>query len=293
MSFAEELKEELAQIRIKKKCCRRAMLAGLLCRAQVEEGHAVTVRYRSEAVAELACSLVHAQFGKVAVCSSVGSCGRVYWDVRFSSTAAVALMQERFGTAEWERSEASCEGCAATFLRGLFLSVGTVNNPHKSFHLEFLLPDEACAQWVTEFLSDGGYAPRKIKRAGGIGVYFKDSGVIEDLIARMGAHHMIFEIINSRIEREIRNNENRATNCVAKNIEKTVSAAARQVEAIDHLYESGKMDRLPEPLQQTAALRYQHPDATLDELVAMHSPMISKSGLNHRLQRLLEEAEAL
>ncbi len=292
MSFADELKEELAQIRIKKKCCRQAMLAGLLCRAQAEEANVVTVRYRNEAVAELLCSLVHAQFGKTAVCNSSGSCGRVYWDVRFSSSAAVALMREHV-CAEALDDGASCEGCSAAFLRGLFLAVGTVNDPHKSFHLEFLLPDETCTQRVTHFFAGIGYHPRKIKRPGGIGIYFKDSGVIEDLVARMGAHNMIFEIINSRIEREIRNNENRATNCVAKNIEKTVSAAAKQVEAIDALYESGKMERLPETLQQTAALRYRHPDATLDELVAMHSPMISKSGLNHRLQRLLEESENL
>lgn len=290
MSFAEELKEELAQIRIKKKCCRQAMLAGLLCRAQAGEGNVITVRYRNEAVAELLCSLVHAQFGKAAVCNSFGSCGRVYWDVRFSSSAAAALVREPLCTGTLD-AEAPCEGCGAAFLRGLFLSVGTVNDPHKSFHLEFLLSDEACARQVTDFFASGGYTPRKVKRSGGIGIYFKDSGVIEDLIARMGAHNMIFEIINNRIEREIRNNENRATNCVAKNIEKTVSAAARQVEAIDALYQSGKMERLPESLQQTAALRYRHPDATLDELVALHSPPISKSGLNHRLQKLLAESE--
>ncbi len=292
MSFSEELKEELAQIRIKKKCCRRAMLSGLLCQAQADDQNGITVRYRSEAVAELVCSLVHAQFGKTAVCSYFGSCGRVYWDVSFSSSAAVALIQSRSFEGEGEK-DAPCESCAASFLRGLFLAVGTVNDPHKGFHLEFLLPDEDNAHRVTGFFTDIGYTPRKITRPKGIGIYFKDSGAIEDLIALMGAHNMIFEIINSRIEREIRNNENRATNCVAKNIEKTISAATKQMEAIDALYESGKMARLPEPLQQTAALRYQHPDATLDELVALHSPLISKSGLNHRLQRLLAEAEDL
>lgn len=292
MSFAEELKEELSQIRIKKKCCRRAMLSGLLCSACADEQNSITVRYRSEAVAELVCSLVHAQFGKTAVCSYYGICGHVYWDVSFSSSAALALMRTRSFEGNGEK-DAPCESCTAAFLRGLFLAVGTVNDPHKSFHLEFLLPDEEYARRVTDFLSDLGYTPRQIKRPKGIGVYFKDSGAIEDLIALMGAHNMIFEIINTRIEREIRNNENRATNCVAKNIEKTISAATKQMEAIDALYESGKMARLPEALQQTAALRYQHPDATLDELVAMHSPLISKSGLNHRLQRLLAEAEDL
>ena len=104
---------------------------------------------------------------------------------------------------------------------------------------------------------------------------------------------MLFRSINSRIERDIRNNENRATNCVAKNIEKTVSAATRQMESINRLMETGRMDSLPESLQQTARVRYQNPDATLDELALRHEPPISKSGLNHRLKKLLDEAENL
>ena len=112
-------------------------------------------------------------------------------------------------------------------------------------------------------------------------------------MALMGAQHTIFEIINSRIERDIRNNENRATNCVAKNIEKTISAATRQIEAINLLMEHGKLERLPESLRATEMARYRNPDATLDELVRLHEPPISKSGLNHRLAKLVAEAEEL
>jgi DNA-binding protein WhiA len=109
----------------------------------------------------------------------------------------------------------------------------------------------------------------------------------------MGAQHTVFEIMNSRIEREIRNNENRATNCVAKNIEKTISAAQRQIEAINLLMERNRLETLPEPLRVTAMVRYRNPDATLDELARMHEPTISKSGLNHRLQKILDAAEDL
>ena len=91
----------------------------------------------------------------------------------------------------------------------------------------------------------------------------------------------------------MRNNENRATNCVAKNIEKTISAATRQMEAIDKLMEVGRLEALPESLRTTAMVRYRNPDATLDELVRLHEPPISKSGLNHRLKKLLDEAEDL
>ena len=103
----------------------------------------------------------------------------------------------------------------------------------------------------------------------------------------------MFAIINNRIARDIRNNENRATNCVAKNIEKSISAATRQVEAINKILEHNRLDTLPESLRVTALLRYRNPDATLDELVLLHVPPISKSGLNHRLQKLQEIAEDL
>ena len=109
----------------------------------------------------------------------------------------------------------------------------------------------------------------------------------------MGAQHTVFEIMNSRIEREIRNNENRATNCVAKNIEKTISAAQRQIEAINLLMEHNRLDTLPEPLRVTAMVRYHNPDATLDELVYRHDPPISKSGLNHRLKKIQDAADEL
>ena len=109
----------------------------------------------------------------------------------------------------------------------------------------------------------------------------------------MGSQSKVFSIINSRIAREIRNNENRATNCVTKNIEKSISAATRQMEAIGALMERGKLEALPEGLRVSAMVRYRNPDATLDELVAIHEPPISKSGLNHRLAKLIELAEDL
>ena len=177
-------------------------------------------------------------------------------------------------------------------MRGVFLALGTVNDPHKSFHLEFKIPT-ARAERFLSFLDDMGYPPRSIRREGHVGVYYKDSSSIEELITLMGAGQILFEIINSRIERDIRNNENRATNCVARNIEKTIAAATRQMEAINRLMETGRLESLPEGLQQTARLRYANPDASLDELVSLHIPSISKSGLNHRLKKIMDAADEL
>lgn len=295
MSFADEVREELCELPIKKPCCRKALTAGLLMGAKEGSNKQITVRYRCEEVATLASAMIRQQYGKAPDSEMTGKCGHRYYDLFFTSPAVHKLLGQ-LASPETDAQTVlrfSCDGCHAAYLRGVFLATGTVNDPHKSFHLEFLMPDSGRADFLSGFFEGIGYPAGRIKRAGGIGVYFKDGASVEDLVGMMGSQHTVFEIINSRIERDIRNNENRATNCVAKNIEKTISAATRQMEAINALMEAGKLESLPEPLYNTAMVRYRNPDATLDELVALHDPPISKSGLNHRLKKLLDEAESL
>ncbi len=295
MSFADLVRDELCELPVKPPCCRHALTAGLLLCAHENAQRQITVRYKQEPVATVASAMIRAQYGKAPESAMTGKCGHRYYDLTFSSPACRKLLS-RLHTENVDIEETlgfSCEGCRSAFLRGVFLACGTVNDPHKSFHLEFSLPDATLAEGLSRFLSFLGYEARLVTRDSGTGVYYKGSGYVEELVALMGAQHVIFEIINSRIERDIRNNENRATNCVAKNIEKTISAATRQLEAIGRLMEKGKLDRLPEALRITALVRYRNPDATLDELVILHDPPISKSGLNHRLKKLLEAAEDL
>ena len=293
MSFADEVREELCELPVKKNCCRQALASGLLLGAETRTGKEIAVRYRHETVATMASSVIRQQYGKSPDSVMTGACGHRFYDLTFVSPAVHRLLLQTRAedAAASDVLRFSCDACQTAFLRGAFLALGTVNDPHKSFHLEFLLPDEARAAFFLRFLDTLGYSARRIKRQNGVGVYLKDGGSVEDLVGMMGAQHTVFEIINSRIERDIRNNENRATNCVAKNIEKTISAATRQMEAINRLMETGRLDSLPESLRNTAMLRYRNPDATLDELVALHEPPISKSGLNHRLKKLLDEAE--
>lgn len=291
MSFAEAVREELAELPIKRPCCRHALTAGLLLGARENENKQITVRYSSEIVATLASAMIRAQYNCVPDSEMTGRCGHRYYDLSFRSPACRKyLAQIREGD---DALRFACPDCRASFLRGAFLACGTVNDPHRSFHFEFLIPDERVASTLASVLCDAGYPPRRTARTSNFGLYYKDGGTVEELVGLMGSQHVVFEIINSRIEREIRNNENRATNCVAKNIEKSISAAARQIEAIGALIERGRLGQLPEGLQITAMTRYRHPDATLDELVALHDPPISKSGLNHRLRKLLEAAEDL
>ena len=107
----------------------------------------------------------------------------------------------------------------------------------------------------------------------------------------LGATNAAFELMNCKIERTIRNEENRATNCVARNISRSVEASRRQIEEIETLVTSGRIDTLPYDLKVTARLRLENPESSLTELALMHVPPISKSGLNHRLQKLSNESK--
>ncbi len=288
MSFADQVREELCELPIKNACCRRALCEGLLLCAELGSGKLLTVRYKQEVVATLASAQIHLNYAKAPDSEMRGACGHRYYDLSFSAPAAYRCLS---AIGRGELPEFACEGCRNAFLRGAFLATGSINDPQKSFHLEFSLPREPLADALAAHLQSLDYPPRRVRRGDKLGLYYKDSGSVEELVALMGAQHTIFDIINNRIEREIRNNENRATNCVAKNIEKSIAAATAQMEAIGALMEHGRLEGLDEALRESARLRYDNPDASLDELAAMHTHPITKSGLNHRLSKLLELAE--
>lgn len=289
MSFADEVRAELYELPVKKNCCRRALAAGLLLDAQTD-GRIVSARFPSRAVSEHAACVLRAQFGHAAeITETVLPHGaRV---LTFASPAAVKLLRTMQQPDAAERLTGGCDTCPGSFLHGAFLSSGTVNDPHRSLHLEFLLRVPAHAPLAEAVLSSCGYPPRTVTREAGIGLYYKDGASVEDLITLCGAGRVAMELMNIRFERQLRGEENRATNCLTRNISKTVSAAVRQTEAIRALQKSGRLSQLPDGVRQTAGLRLQNPEASLEELRALHDPPITKSGLNHRLNRLLEEAE--
>lgn len=290
MSFADEVRDELYEGIPKKPCCRRALAAGLLLGAEAED-KTVTARFPSEACTDYAEEVFRAQFGR-GLTFARQPLPRGSRLAVFSSPAAVKLlhvMREQSDASE--RLTGGCEGCPSAFLHGAFLSAGTVNDPHRSIHLEFFLRVPAYLPLVTAVLAECGYPPRTVARENGTGLYYKDGTSVEDLLTLCGAGRVAMELMNVRFERQLRGEENRATNCLTKNISKTVTAAMRQVDAIRVLRRSGRLSGLPAGVQETAALREENPEISLEELCALHNPPITKSGLNHRLKRLLEEAE--
>lgn len=297
MSFSTEIKKELSEIKNKKSCCRSSFLAGIFIDAEFIDNNGLTVSVTGEELRDIVLDSIRAVHkGEIDVAEETVLKMHIY---RISIRSQA--VRETLSAAEksddpisfFSNSICSDENCKKSLLRGAFLSTGTVNEPQKGYHLEFKLKKAERAAFVYRLLSDSALEPKIANRRSGssVGLYYKNSTSIEDLLTYLGAVRHIFEFINTKIEREIRNSVNRSTNCVAGNISKSVKAAQNQVAAISSLESMGKLSLLPDELFETAKLRLENPSASLAELALMHEPPISKSGLTHRLAKIIELAE--
>ena len=134
-------------------------------------------------------------------------------------------------------------------------------------------------------------APGITSRGGKFSVFYKNNSAIEDVLTVIGANKTLFEFLDSYVEKDLRNYENRATNCVTSNIAKSVMASSAQVDAIEALIATGAFEELSKDIQATAALKLANPSLTLSELAEIHIPPITKSGLNHRIKKIMELAK--
>lgn len=179
-------------------------------------------------------------------------------------------------------------------IAGIFLSCGSVNDPEKKYHLEFVMPNiQLCNDFGLLLLENYNILAKQTERKRSQIVYLKESENIIDLLTIMGATNSSLELMNVKIMKDMRNKINRAVNCDNANIEKTLKAAEKQLEDIEYIDATVGLDSLPETLQEIARLRYENPDVSLKDLGAMLKPAISRSGVNHRLVRLCETAEKI
>ncbi|GFI22608.1 sporulation transcription regulator WhiA [Lachnospiraceae bacterium] len=183
--------------------------------------------------------------------------------------------------------------CKRAFLRGAFLGIGSMSNPEKGYHLEFVCGDAQQATQLMDTLSVYHIHAKTVMRKKYQVVYIKESEEIVELLNVIGAHISLMNLENLRIFKDMRNSINRRVNCETANITKTVNAAAKQIADIQYIKEHYGFDNLKENLRQIAQLRLEYPDAALKELGEYLSPTVGKSGVNHRLRKLSELAEKL
>lgn len=183
--------------------------------------------------------------------------------------------------------------CKRAFIRGAFLTSGSMSDPEKSYHFEIVCASEKKAAQLQEVINSFGVGAKVVQRKKNHIVYLKEGEQIVDALNIMEAPISLMNFENIRIVKEMRNSVNRKVNCETANIHKTVSASVKQVEDIRYLQKTKGLDALPLPLQEMARARLDNPDATLKELGSYMDPPVGKSGVNHRLRKLSALAEDL
>lgn len=178
-------------------------------------------------------------------------------------------------------------------LRRYFIEKGSLSSPERFYHMEFVCAGEDEAEEIKSLIKGFGIEAKTSLRNRHTIVYIKDSEAIFNMLNILGAHKSLMEYENIRILKEMRENVQRKVNCETANINKTVSAAVRQMKDIEYIREKLGFGKLPANLREVAELRLEMPEATLKELGAMLSEPVSKSGVNHRLKKLSDIAEDL
>ena len=186
------------------------------------------------------------------------------------------------------------ECCKNAFLRGAFLAGGSVNDPAKAYHLELATCHHSVAREAYTFIQEVmGFYPKTSSRSGGQVLYLKNSELISDFLAFIGAPVAAMGIMEARLEKELNNKVNRRCNCDEANTSKVVEAAQEQLGAIKILRQKGLVDKLPLKLKQAAVAREENPESSLTELASMMEPPITKPAMNHRLKKLVSMAKEI
>ena len=168
------------------------------------------------------------------------------------------------------------------YLRGAFLGGGSISDPEKNYHMEFVTNNEDYANSLRDLINSFGLNSKIVARKNSF-----------DLLSMIGAYQALLSLQSTKIVKEMRNNVNRIVNCETANLSKTVNAAVRQVENIKLIQNKIGISSLPENLQEIALLRVENEDMSLKELGEMLNPPISKSGVNHRLKKIEQIANDL
>lgn len=183
--------------------------------------------------------------------------------------------------------------CKRAFLRGAFLSAGSMSDPRKGYHLEFVCGNEEQAAQLQQVIRRFDIEAKIVLRKKYYVVYLKEGSAIVDLLNVCEAPVSLMNLENMRIIKEMRNSVNRRVNCETANISKTVNASTRQIEDIEYIRKHYGFEKLSGTLREMAEVRLENPDAPLKELGEYLTPAVGKSGVNHRLRKLSELADRL
>lgn len=318
MSFASETKNELARIEPEKKCCMMAEISGFL-RVAGSIGlvgfgkFKIIITTDNPAVARHYKKLIQDYFG-IETKLEIGE-GKAVGKSRSSKKFSYSITIDADNRSEQILRETGIllvrEGnnyisdgiysgivrtkcCKKAYLRGVFMGAGTMSDPEKGYDLEFVLESATMAADLKKLINSFVDLSCKVtERRGKHVVYMKKADYISDMLAIMGASSQVFSMEETRIKKEMVGSARRMSNCDSANMDRSIEASMKHIEAIKKIESSVGLASLPDSLREAADLRIEHPDISISALGELCDPPLKKSGINKRLMKIEEIASKL
>lgn len=297
MSFSAQTKTELCAIPVSRECCAVAEAYGLLLFAHTFSHTEISIVTANEALAKRVPPLLTRAFSASVQSQEKGAGGRV--TLKITEEKQLKRIFAKLGY-DWQyhmtyhlnRNIIEEDCCRAAFLRGVFLAAGTVAGPDKKIHLELATSHHALSREVMSLLLDMNFNPKFAMRKTVSLLYWKDEAGTEDFLTLIGAQRAAMELMQAKVEKQLRNKVNRRVNCETANVIKASNAAAEQIAVIQQALNKGGWEIFPDAMHETIRLRLAHPEMSLNELAAQSQPPLSKPGMSHRLKRIVALAKA-
>jgi len=294
MSFSNDVREELCSY-INDKDKKFACLYGMLLFSKVLSPERICFQTESSISSERFAKLFKSVFRYEPECiEHERRSGNILRCYDITDKPIIEEVYSRYRLSAGNRAidyDIVSTGSLGVFTAGIFLAGGSVNDPAKEYHLEFVSPEEELARELAALLAEIDIRAGITTRRSQYVVYVKESESIEDTLTFMGAQQCTLDLINIKIYKDMRNKVNRIANCDNANIDKVVAAATRQTEDIQLIASSVGLDSLPDELREVAELRLENSDMSLKDIGESLSEPISRSGVNHRFRKLSKIAE--
>jgi DNA-binding protein WhiA len=307
-SYSTDVKNELARLAGERSCCHLAELASLMRMGGTmliggNRNLGVTFTTENAAVARKVLSLIKSGFSlktEVVVTRGRRLKKNNSYLIKVVPSPVVTELLSALGIMKGDGINIGSDSgilrkscCRRAYLRGAFLGGGSVSKPEGEYHLELVTSNVDFAKTLVRLLKNFKLPVGMTNRKKDYIVYLKDGDAITSFLRIIGAHNALMAFENVRVVKDMRNQINRLVNCETANLQKTVNAAIRQVEAIRYIKQTIGLEKLPHTLREAAEVRLNHPEAALQELVEILGGHIGKSGINHRLRKLQQIADDL
>lgn len=294
-SFSRMVKEEIFRIDEENMCCIKAEFSGiLLFGAQKIKKDGISLITENPSVLGAFVSLARSLGLEFEVHQNTEK--SIKYTAKISDTVLVAQILYDLNLLDEGTGEVCCRlsaqtlqklCCRRAFLRGAFLGAGVLSDPNKNYNLEIVTHCEQLCDELLGLLKSLDFEFKKVFRRNKYVLYLKNSEQIADLLSFLGAYKSQMELINIKIEKEIRNDVNRAANSETSNLIKTINASVEQIQAIQKIDKMIGLESLPDDLREIALLRLENKDLSLSELGGLLNPPLTKSGVNHRMKKIM------